>query len=182
MFKSNRIHLRKVEMSDTETYHNWRNNMEVMENTLPDLDVNTIGDTEDFIKSICNSASSKSYMIELNENNDSIGVVSLINIDFKNRNAECIIDIGNQKYWGNGYGKEAMDLLLDYSFSEMNLHKLYLRVFSFNQRAIKLYERMGFVKEGEQREQLFRNGKWQGITYMAIFQESHLSSKEPENY
>ncbi len=71
-----------------------------------------------------------------------------------------------------GYGKEAMNLLLDYSFSELNLHKVYLRVFSFNKRAICLYESLGFEKEGELKEQLFREVTLHGITYLSFFRRT----------
>lgn len=65
----------------------------------------------------------------------------MINIDYKNCNAECIIDIGDKNYLGKGYGTEAMKLLLNYSFLEMNLNRVYLRAISFNDRDIKLYEK-----------------------------------------
>lgn len=175
MFNSERIFLRKVTEQDVETYHQWRNDTDVMKNTSPELDIFTLAESEEFIRNISKSSNSKSYIISLKERDKSIGMVSLINIDYKNQNAECIIDIGEKDYWGNGFGQEAMQLLINYSFLEMNLHKVYLRVFSFNERAIKLYERIGFVKEGELKEQLFRNGKWHGIISMAIFQEDQLN-------
>lgn len=175
MFNSERIFLRKVTEQDVETYHQWRNDTDVMKNTSPELDIFTLAESEEFIRNISKSSNSKSYIISLKERDKSIGMVSLINIDYKNQNAECIIDIGEKDYWGNGFGQETMQLLINYSFLEMNLHKVYLRVFSFNERAIKLYERIGFVKEGELKEQLFRNGKWHGIISMAIFQEDQLN-------
>ncbi|MGP4074750.1 GNAT family N-acetyltransferase [Halobacillus sp. K22] len=174
MFSTDRIYLRKVIKEDTDIYHKWRSNPNVMQNTSPNLDVYTREDTENFILSIIKSANSKSYMIQHRENDEPIGIVSLINIDYKNRNAECIIDLGNEDYWGRGYGKEAMNELLKYSFLELNLHKVYLKVFSFNERAIRLYERLGFEREGEQKEQLFRNGAWHGIIMMALFQDKFL--------
>ncbi|MCP3030799.1 GNAT family N-acetyltransferase [Halobacillus sp. A1] len=177
MFTSDRIHLRKMNEDDFHIYHNWRSNIEVMQYTNPELDVYSLRETEQFIKSICNSNTTKNYIIELNESDKPIGIASLVHMDLKNRNAECIIDIGHQSYWGSGYGKEVMNILLDYSFSEMNLHKLYLRVFSFNERAIKLYESLGFLKEGEQKEHIFRNGKWHGIITMAIFQSTYIRQR-----
>lgn len=174
LFTGERIHLRKVTVHDAELYHEWRNNTEVMEWTSSALDVYTFQETEAFIKSISTSSTSKSYMIQLNESSKPIGVVSLVNVDYKNRNAECIIDIGEKDYWGSGYGKEAMSLSLRYSFLELNLHKVYLHVFSFNKRAIALYEKLGFVKEGELKEHVFRSGKWHGITIMALTQERYL--------
>ncbi|WP_254854018.1 GNAT family N-acetyltransferase [Halobacillus salinus] len=178
MFSTERIQLRKVTEEDAAIYHKWRTNPIVMENTSPHLDTYTLKDTEVFIQSIVSSENSKSYIIQHKEDDAPIGIVSLINIDLKNRNAECIIDIGNEAYWGLGFGKEAMSLLLDFCFLELNLHKVCLRVFSFNERAIKLYERLGFEKEGEQREQMFRNGSWHGIVMMAIFQEGYLVKED----
>ncbi len=62
-----------------------------------------------------------------------------------NRNsAECIIDIGEKAYWGKGYGSETLKLVLDYAFYEMNLHRVSLKVFSFKEKAIRLYEKWGF--------------------------------------
>ena len=174
MFTSDRIHLRKVKENDADTYHKWRNNHNVMESTSLELDDYTLEDTQQFIQMIVNSDASKSYIIQHIENEEPIGIVSLINVDFKNRNAECIIDIGNEDYWGKGYGTEAMKLLLQYCFLELNLHKVYLKVISFNERALHLYERLGFKKEGEQKEQLFRNGKWHGIILMSLFQKSYI--------
>lgn len=174
MFTSDRIQLRKVTEKDAAIYHRWRSNHKVMESTSLELDDYTLEDTERFIQTITNSDASKSYIIEHREDDEPIGIVSLVNIDLKNRNAECIIDIGNENYWGMGYGTEAMKLLLDYCFLELNLHKVFLRVISFNQRAINLYEHLGFEKEGEQKEQLFRNGKWHGIILMAVFQKNYI--------
>ncbi|WP_096187722.1 GNAT family N-acetyltransferase [Evansella halocellulosilytica] len=174
MFISDRIMLRKVTEQDAETYYKWRNDPEVMQNTSPHLDLFTMSETEEFINSIVRSSTSKSYMIVAKESKQPIGIISLIHLDYKNRNAECIIDIGEKEYWGNGYGKEAMQLLLNYSFRELNLHKVYLRVFSFNERAIRLYEKIGFSKEGELKDQLYRNGKWYSIIHMAFFQKNYM--------
>ncbi|GGF13789.1 acetyltransferase [Halobacillus andaensis] len=177
MFKGERIKLRKLAETDIETYHSWRNNEEVMRYTNPSLDKYTFSETQEFVEKITQSPTSKSYMIELIQSRKPLGITSLINIDYKNRNAECIIDIGEHEYWGNGYGKEALQLLIKYSFVELNLHKVYLRVFSFNDRAISLYEKMGFRIEGEQIDQLFRDGEWHNVVLMAIFQKDFFAAK-----
>ncbi len=177
LFESTRIFLRKMTSEDIETYHKWRNDMEVMQSTSPNLDIYHIEETEKFVNEIIlGSQFSKSYIIVEKESNKPIGVTSLINIDFKNRNAECIIDIGDKASWGKGYGTESMKLLLDYSFLEMNLHRVSLRVFSFNNRAIKLYEKVGFQQEGISRESIFREGKWHDIIHMSILQEEYVEN------
>ncbi|MED1945285.1 MULTISPECIES: GNAT family N-acetyltransferase [Brevibacillus] len=175
LFQSERIYLRKMTGEDVDVYHTWRNDVEVMRTTNPFMDVYTWDDTNGFVNQvILQGSSSKSYMIVDCQTNRPIGITSLIQIDLKNRNAECIIDIGEKEYWGKGYGGEALKLLLDYAFLEMNLHRVSLRVFSFNEKAIKLYERLGFKQEGISRQFLFREGKWHDIVHMGILQQEYI--------
>lgn len=176
LFKSKRLILRKMAEGDIDIYNQWRNDIEVMYYTSTDLDVYNIEETKNFVTEvILGSQLSKCYLVIERKNNKPIGVVSLINIDYKNQNAECIIDIGDKEAWGKGYGTEAMKLLLDYAFLEMNLHRIFLRVFSFNERAIKLYERLGFQQEGIFIESVFRDGKWHDIIQMSILQNEYLN-------
>ena len=76
--------------------------------------------------------------------------------------------IGDRAYWGKGYGTDAMRVMLRYAFEEMNLHRITLRVFAFNQRAIRSYEKCGFVHEGKSRASLNKMGQrwdeiWMGL-------------------
>jgi len=59
-------------------------------------------------------------------------------------------------------------MILRYAFDELNLHRVFLQVFSFNQRAINLYEKIGFKQEGQFRQALYRGGKWHDIVVMGI--------------
>ena len=111
-------------------------------------------------------------MIEYKETGKTVGIVSLINIDYKNRSAECIIDIGVKNMWGKGIGTAAISLVLEFLFNELNLHRVYLQVFSFNERAIKLYEK-GFIHEGKFRQALYRRGKWHDIVIMSIMKKEY---------
>jgi len=149
--------------ADTTIYHKWKNDLEVMTNTSPYLDTYSFEETKHFVNNvILNSDNAKSYLITDSETNHPIGVTSLVNIDWKNRNAACIIDIGEKNYWGKGYGKEALSLLLGYAFMELNLHRVSLSVYAFNARAIHLYTKLGFTKEGETRQDIFKTEN--GIT------------------
>jgi RimJ/RimL family protein N-acetyltransferase len=178
LFESTRLKLRKMTLEDAELYHKWRNDLEVMYSTNPILDVYPVETTKEFVEQvILGSNNAKSYIIVEKENERSIGVVSLTNIDYKNRNAECIIDIGEKEYWGNGFGSEALRLLLDYAFYEMNLHRVSLRVFSFNDRAIRMYTKLGFRQEGNSRQGLFRDGKWHDVLHMGILQNEYFEKR-----
>ncbi|MFB4168168.1 GNAT family N-acetyltransferase [Virgibacillus sp. JSM 102003] len=176
MFSSKRLQFRKMVESDIEKYHSWRNDIDVMKTTSTSLDLYSLDETKNFVeKVILNSTSSKSYIIEEKESDTAIGVTSLINIDTKNRNAECIIDIGEKEFWGKVYGTEALKMLLDYAFLELNLHRVSLRVFSLNERAIHIYDKLGFEKEGVMREGLYRNGKWHDIITMGVLKREYMS-------
>jgi RimJ/RimL family protein N-acetyltransferase len=77
--------------------------------------------------------------------------------------------IGEREYWGKGYGTDAMRVMLRYGFDELNLHRVSLRTFGFNGRAVRSYEKVGFVHEGKCRNALNRLGQrwdeiWMGIT------------------
>lgn len=174
LFNGQRVRLRKMLMDDTALYHSWRNDPEVMQFTLPVLDVFTYSDTEKFVQRITEADNAKSYVIEEKDSDQPIGVTALTNIDVENRNAECIIDLGDKNTWGKGLGREAFQLLLDYAFLEMNLHKVYLRVFSFNERAIRLYQKLGFQTEGELKEQIYRNGSWHHVLYMGLLKRDYV--------
>ncbi|MGG1662732.1 GNAT family N-acetyltransferase [Brevibacillus sp. NRS-1366] len=176
LFQSARVYLRKMTEEDVDVYHTWRNDAEVMRTTSPSMDVFTVEGTREFVSQvILGSTTSKSYIIVDKQTQTPIGITSLIQIDLKNRNAECIIDIGAKEFWGKGYGNEALRLLLDYAFLEMNLHRVSLRVFSFNEKAIKLYEKIGFKHEGISRQLLFREGKWHDLVHMGILQNEYVS-------
>lgn len=175
LFESTRIILRKMTMEDIEVYNRWSNDEEVINNTYPNLDKYSIEDTEQFYKKVSDSNNSKTFIIEDKKTKKPIGITTLLDIDYFNSNAEYIIDIGEKEYWGNGYGKEALSLMLDYAFKELNLHRIFLRVFSFNERAIKLYERLGFKHEGRMKEALFRQGNWHDIVIMGILQKEYFN-------
>lgn len=174
LFESSRVAFRKMTEEDAAVYHTWRNDMEVMRTTNPSLDLVTFADTRQFVEQvILGSGTSKSYMILDKPSGRPIGITSLIGLDFKNRSAECILDIGEKEFWGKGYGSESLRLLLDYAFLELNLHRVSLRVFAFNDKAVALYEKIGFKREGVSRQAVFRKGQWHDILHMGILQEEY---------
>ncbi|MBS4536506.1 GNAT family N-acetyltransferase [Clostridium sp. D2Q-14] len=174
LFETNRIRLRKMTVDDIQIYNKWSNDENVIINTYPNLDRYSLEDTGNFYKKITTSDNSKTFIIEEKDKKTAIGITTLLDIDFFNRNAEFIIDICEKDYWGKGYATEVLKVMLDYTFKELNLHRIYLKVFSFNKRAIKLYEKFGFKHEGNMREALYRDGKWHDIIFMGLLQKNYL--------
>lgn len=105
--------------------------------------------------------SSSAYVFALRPlgGDELLGIAMINEINFATGNGTVIIAIGDRIHRGLGYGRDAMEVLLRYAFDELNLHRLGLSVFSYNEGAIRLYERLGFQREGTQREYGKRDGK-----------------------
>ena len=81
------------------------------------------------------------------------------------------ISIGDRADWGKGYGTDAMRVILRYAFRELNLRRVTLDVFEYNPRAIRSYEKVGFVHEGRARQVLHREGQLYDLIFMGILRE-----------
>lgn len=77
--------------------------------------------------------------------------------------------------WGKGFGSEAMHLLLEFAFNEVNLRRVSLTVFDYNPRAIRSYEKAGFRHEGRLRGRLMREGKRWDMLVMGILREEWMA-------
>lgn len=97
--------------------------------------------------------------IRLLYSDEMIGYVDIDGIQWTNGCGWLAIGIGSPTNRGKGYGTEAMQLALRFAFHELNLHRLQLSVFGYNEPAIRLYERLGFKREGAFREFILRDGK-----------------------
>jgi RimJ/RimL family protein N-acetyltransferase len=112
------------------------------------------------------------FTIRSLEDNRLLGDIGLfVTNDWAPRDAFVGLGIGEREYWGKGYGTDAMNLILRYAFTELNLHRVTLTVFEYNPRAIRSYEKVGFQHEGRLRQTLLRDGKRWDMLYMGILQD-----------
>jgi len=111
-----------------------------------------------------------SFAIERKSDNQYIGGCGINDLDWKNSVATVGIFLG-KAFLSHGYGTDAMRILVNFIFSEMNIHKILLRVFAFNERAIKSYQKVGFKIEGTLRSQIFREGKYHDEILMGVLEE-----------
>ncbi len=100
-----------------------------------------------------------------------IGLVGLGGIRWTHGDTWVGIGLGEREYWGKGYGTDAMRVILRYAFAELNLHRVSLSVFAYNPRAIRSYEKVGFVVEGRARQFLHRDGQRWDLIFMGILRE-----------
>ena len=104
-----------------------------------------------------------------------IGQCALFGFDDVAQSAELGITIGDKEYWGLGYGRDAIMLLLDYGFRLRNLRKIYLKVNSNNERAIHAYAACGFVEEGCWRSHVWSNNQYLDLVCMGILRHEWKS-------
>ena len=100
-----------------------------------------------------------------------IGEVVLNQFDDDNRSASFRIALQGKDFYGQGYGTEATKLIVDYGFSQLNLHRIELEVYDFNPRAQRVYEKAGFKKEGVKRDVLLWEGSYQSAIVMSILED-----------
>lgn len=119
-------------------------------------------------------------------NDNLIGNCGLFAVDNIHQTAEVGLFIGDKSCWNKGYGTEALSLLIDYGFNALNLHNIQLRVFSFNKRGIRSYEKIGFKEYGRRREDVFIAGKRHDTIFMDIlaseFKSIYINDKFNEYY
>ncbi|NJP36189.1 GNAT family N-acetyltransferase [Alkalicoccus luteus] len=181
-----RLKLSPVSEEDAPVYHRWRTDWEVMQHTSMTTAVPTYSETVQFVQEVLiGQKAAESWMLELSTGR-TIGIASLIQIDVENQSAECILDIGEKNCWGQGFGQEAMRLLLYRAFEDLTLHRVQLRVFADNVRAVGLYNKMGFLEEGRMQEALLRNGRRHDILLMRLLRPEwekidFLRSEAPES-
>ncbi|MBC1728643.1 GNAT family N-acetyltransferase [Listeria seeligeri] len=106
-----------------------------------------------------------------------IGFISLHSIEWNNQIASMAIGIGEAEYRKNGYGSEAIQLLLNYAFHELNLHKVELDVISNNDTAIYCYKKNGFETEGVAKEAILRDNQRFDKLYMGVLAKDWRMSK-----
>jgi RimJ/RimL family protein N-acetyltransferase len=104
-----------------------------------------------------------------------IGSMRLWRVSEANRSAMLTIFIGEKDRWGQGLGAEALRLLLRHAFGPMGLNRVELHVFDFNQRAIRSYEKVGFVREGVRRKALVRGHRFHDILVMGILRDEFIA-------
>ncbi|MDR2516375.1 MAG: GNAT family N-acetyltransferase [Spirochaetaceae bacterium] len=161
----NKCYLSPINVNDAEKFAEWLNDLEVTVNlTL----YNNVINTENEKALLENLSKEHHYSIIDQETNALLGSCGFVDIDHLNQTAEVGICIGNKQYWNRGYGTEALILLLDYGFKALNLHNVLIRVYAFNERAAKCYEKAGFKLMGKRRDTLRRGKKKYDVTYLDI--------------
>jgi len=109
-----------------------------------------------------------SFAIHVKDEDEPVGVISLMNISDANESAELSVIVGHPDDRHQGYGTEAIELLLGYAFEELGLNRVGLSAFDFNDEAIAAYDKLGFAVEGRYRQAIKRNSRFHDAILMSI--------------
>ncbi len=169
------VRLRAYEKSDLDSIMKWINDEEVTDflaGGMLTYPVSSITE-EKYIESTAQpSDTNKSFVIETLEGKY-LGGTAFHAINWLNRSAGLGITIGDKSCWGRGYGTDAMRLMMRLGFDKMNLHRLWLHVYEYNQRAIASYDKLGFKREGVLRKERFYRGSYYDTVVMGILADEY---------
>lgn len=167
-----RIYLSPKGVSEEEVqkYTEWMNDFEVTDYIGRSKEIATLYGEREFLEESVKDIKNKNFNIVDLESEKLIGTIGLEHFTFAERSAVLGIFIGNKDYRNNGYGTEAIKLLLEYGFKYLNLHSIRLSLLSVNERAHKCYLKCGFKDTGCSRETIFLNGKYYDKLHMDILE------------
>ncbi len=166
-----RTSLRPVRSSDKEILYRWITDRKLCVFNSPYFPVGE-GDHDTWFASVLSrQQNAVFFVIEEKASHKVIGSCQLVHINWVHRSAELQIRIGEPIFQGKGFGSEAIRLLVDFGFTDLNLHRIYLHVFSSNMRAIKAYEKCGFIREGVLKDGAYIDGKYVDVEVMALLRK-----------
>ena len=151
--------LRHHRLDDLPHVRRWYRDPELARLTRYAVQPMTDDEVDRFFHARLMSPESVAYAIEIRESARLIGLTTFSNLDPDNGSVLFHITIGEPDAWGQGYGTEATGLMLQLAFERIGLHRVSLAVFSFNERAIRSYQKAGFRLEGRTREAIVRRGQ-----------------------
>lgn len=151
--------LRHHRIDDLPHVHRWYRDPELARLTRYAVQPMTDDEVNRFFHARLMSPESVAYAIDEREAGRLIGLTTFSNLDPDNGSVLFHITIGEPDAWGRGYGTEATGLMLELAFKRIGLHRVTLSVFSFNERAIRSYQKSGFRLEGRAREAILRDGQ-----------------------
>ncbi|NPV07934.1 MAG: GNAT family N-acetyltransferase [Anaerolineae bacterium] len=163
------VRLRPVTREDLPRYVEWIADPEVRRH-LNFYRPLSLEDEEHWFERLRGDGGQEVFAIETLEGRH-IGGIGLHGIHTRYRLAEAGIFIGAKECWGRGYGTDAMRLLLAFAFDQLNLHRVFLNVHSDNLRALRSYEKCGFVLEGTLRQAAYKDGRYWDVHVMAVLKD-----------
>ncbi|MFN8520233.1 MAG: GNAT family protein [Chloroflexota bacterium] len=168
------IELRRHTPANLPTVLRWYADPEIARLTRYSTRPMPTEEVERFFQARLLSMESVAYGIHLRPSGRLVGLTTFSSLDPDNGSVLFHITIGERDAWGHGYGTEAARLMLWLAFERIGLHRVGLTVFSFNERAIRSYQKAGFRIEGRLREAIVRDDRHWDEIHMGILRDEWL--------
>ena len=164
LFASDRIYLTFITDGDLPQFAAWFSDFGLQRLLNPRMSFPQHADEflnpDGWYQSALKDEKSRRFAVRTRTDDLFIGTSAILNLNMFTHCAEIGITIAHPDYRGKGYGREIMLLTMRYGFEQFNLNRIQLRVMDYNTRAIRLYEKLGFVHEAREREVFFHDGKY----------------------
>ena len=155
---------------ELEKFTEWMNDFQVTDYTGRSGQITTIVREKEWLENSAKNTENRNFNIIESKDNKLIGTIGLEHFNWIERSAVLGIFIGDKDFRSNGYGTEAINLLLEYGFKYLNLHSIRLDLLAINERAHKCYLKCCFKDTGCSREQIFLNGKYYDKLHMDMLE------------
>lgn len=167
------IYLREVRESDVnENYYRWMNDPDVTRYLESRFYPNSLEELRCYVTERSKDSSDVFLAIILKNGNRHIGNIKLGTIDWIHRFADVALLVGEKDYWGKGYASETIQLITDYAFNTLNLHKLTAGCYDLNHGSAKAFQKAGFQIEGVRKHHYFYDGRYIDSVILGIVRES----------
>lgn len=170
MIYGERVRLRDNEREDLPRYVEWLNDPDVRQGLSLAFPLSLAEEEAWFESMLEKPERERPFAIDVMDGERwlHVGGCGLFDYEDKARRAELGIMIGNKERWDQGIGTDATRTLVQHGFKTLNLNRIKLRVFEFNQRAIAVYRRLGFIEEGRLRQEEYQQGRYWDTVVMGL--------------
>jgi RimJ/RimL family protein N-acetyltransferase len=172
MIRGAKSHLRALERDDLPHFVRWINDPDTRRFMVIRYPL-SMTEEEKWWEGFLSRENDHIFAIEA-EDGTYIGNIGLHSIERENRRAMLGIIIGDKTRWGKGYGTDAIQAMLGWAFGYLNLNRVYLTVYAYNERALRCYQKCGFQYEGTMRKARYLDGRYYDELMMAILREEYL--------
>lgn len=173
MYKGEKIYIDAVTREDLPQLMEWRNRPDYRKFFREYRELNIDMQQKWYESKVLNDNSTEMFAIRLNDIGELIGCCGLCYINWVHRNADLSLYIGWEKAYidEEGYAEEACKLLFNYGFKELGLEKIWTEIYSFDEKKLNLYKKLGFKIDGELRNQYYYNGQWWNSYMLSLLTE-----------
>jgi RimJ/RimL family protein N-acetyltransferase len=177
MIAGEHVILRAFDRDDAERCFRWMNDPNIVRTLKTRYPIAFQNELEWLDRAIQPSPNERHFAIERRDDRTHIGNASIHDIDWVSRTGWFGLFIGEPTAWNRGFGGDAVQTLVRFAFEDMNLVKLRINVFEYNERAKHVLTERGFEQEGKLRRDFFREGKYHDIVILSIFRDNPPEEK-----